>query len=266
MELAATITDRHALVKFLHDEIKQPVEYAGAPTFNYTVGPYTVLRNANIRVSSDCADPALIEKMRERGYLEKEDQNSEYTYPIGDEVLTRVNLINTIGARGYLINKAIGQPNAFHVSKQLVRELKEQFPANVAEFNRILIQCGGDRAMKGIIFTADQAIFTGFPENRPVEELNAYHDLAKTLVAVCGKAKWLKGEAVETQNEKYSFRCWMNSNGLAGKEHAATRHILLERLSGDSAFRTKEQREAATAKRERKESRYERNTDFTVLG
>lgn len=267
MEITTTITDRAALVQLLENEIKQPVEYAGAPTFNYSVGPYTVLRNASIRVDDDKASPALIQKMQELGYVAKDDSSTGMEFEIGEDSLTRVNLVNTFAARGSLINKAIGKPNAFYVAAALVRVLKDNPPEDLFEFNEAFIACGGDKALKGITFLKEKVVFTGFPDGRSEEEKEAFRDFAETITAACRHSKWLKGDAPEVENEKYIFRSWMNSMGLSGKKHTATRRILLERLSGDSSFRTPEQRAVALAKQKKKEEKeHDNKPDFIVLG
>lgn len=263
MDFATTITDRAVLVQFLHDELDKPVEYAGAPTFNYSIGPYKVLRDATIWVNDDKMDPELIAKMQELGIIEKEKPEG-LEFPIGEDALTRINLVNTLAARGSLINKAIGKPNAFFVSRELTRKLKKVQPVMLSEFNAVLVACKGDKALRGITLLADKVVFTGFPEDRLIEEREAFRDLADVLVTACRTSKWLKAEARDAANEKYTFRVWMGSIGLSGKEHSATRRILLERLDGDAAYRTKEQREAALAKHKQKEVK--KDDDFIVLG
>ena len=58
MELFTTIRNRAAIVRFLEECTGLLADYAGAPTFNYMVGEYTVLRNGHIRVADDKADRA----------------------------------------------------------------------------------------------------------------------------------------------------------------------------------------------------------------
>ena len=116
MELITTITDRAAIVRFLEDSTGLLADYAGAPTFNYSVGDYTVLRNGQIRVSDEKADAGLIEKLKDSGLVADERTNAGMEAEITDDVTTRINLIHMIASKSVLINKAIGQPNAFFVS------------------------------------------------------------------------------------------------------------------------------------------------------
>lgn len=45
------------------------------------------------------------------------------------------------------------------------------------------------------------------------------------------------GTVKETDNEKYTFRCFLLRLGMIGTEYKITRKILLRNLTGNSAFR-----------------------------
>ena len=45
------------------------------------------------------------------------------------------------------------------------------------------------------------------------------------------------GAVKETDNEKYTFRCFLLRLGIIGAEYKTTRKILLRNLTGNSAFR-----------------------------
>ena len=270
MELLTTITDRAAIVRFLEDGTGLLADYAGAPTFNYVVGDYTVLRNGHIRVADEKVDAGLIEKLKESGLVADEKTGTGIEAEIADDVTARVNLIHLLASKGVLINKAIGQPNAFFVSTVLIRNLKEMNPANLSEFQTVLVKSGGEKALRGITFLATKVFFTGFPEDREEDELAAYRDFAEGLVRACEKAAWVKTDPVKTTNERYTFRSWMNSIGMGGGEHAQTRRILMQRLDGNTAFRTEAQREKAKSLRRKKKEEIKHETttepDFIVLG
>lgn len=270
MEIKTIIEDRAAIVRFLESKTGERADYAGAPTFNYQIGPYTVLRNGNIRVSDEKADRALIQKLIEAGYAVDEAKRSAIETELSYRVTTRVNLINMLASKGELINKAIDQPNAFYMSKALVKRLKNACPTDLTDFNETLVRAGGGRATRGIEFLSDKVLFTGFPEGRPEQEFAAFQDLANGMVASCETAAWVKADPVQTINERYTFRGWMNSIGMDGSEHRETRRVLMQHLDGNAAFRTEAQQEKARNHRlKRKEAeRHEpaRESDFIVLG
>ena len=79
--------------------------------------------------------------------------------------------------------------------------------------------------------------------------------------------KRIQAKVVNEENEKYIFRIWLVRIGLDGKEYKETRKVLLENLSGHTAFRTKadeekwkaRQAEKRQALRESKEMAAEEN-------
>ena len=57
---------------------------------------------------------------------------------------------------------------------------------------------------------------------------------------LCKLSKELKhasSRPVETDNEKYAFRTWLLRMGFIGPEYKPARKILLQNLTGSSAFR-----------------------------
>ena len=70
------------------------------------------------------------------------------------------------------------------------------------------------------------------------------------------KMKAIRGSAnsyyLTVTNEKYSFRVWLTSIGMNGKEYGAARAELLMNFKGDGAFRTPEQRAAFYERRKRR--------------
>ena len=43
--------------------------------------------------------------------------------------------------------------------------------------------------------------------------------------------------AADTDNDKYTFRCFLLRLGFIGNDYKATRKVLLKNLTGNSAFR-----------------------------
>ena len=51
------------------------------------------------------------------------------------------------------------------------------------------------------------------------------------------KQKRITAKAKEVRNERYAFRCFLLRLGFIGKAYKAERKILLQNLSGSSAFK-----------------------------
>ena len=76
------------------------------------------------------------------------------------------------------------------------------------------------------------------------------------MVSAIGKeaiaVKRVKLAKPDVENEKYYFRVWLVRIGFFGDEYKTTRKKLLSNLSGNSAFRTDEQRALHLQKYRRK--------------
>ena len=82
--------------------------------------------------------------------------------------------------------------------------------------------------------------------DKDVETYLKNKEMAKEFVeAMLRKAreqKYVSAKPLVTDNEKYSFRVFLNSLGFIGKDNAALRKELLKNLSGSSAWRHPEDR------------------------
>lgn len=259
MKIKGLLTDRQPLIAVIQEKTGLTAFYAGAPSFRYHIGNYTVLRDGSLLVDDDRADKDLLEYLMGIGLIEG-DMKKEcgIAFPMdGFTGRTMVNLVNTLAAKGPMINKALGVPNAVHMSAELVRKLKTENPSSLQDFMQVLYRCGGEKAMKGIKLSDGHLFFTGFPET------DASMKLADRIVNAAATQRWSKAKTHSSENEKYSFRVWLNALGMIGPEYSDARTELLRNFTGDAAFRTEEQRQAFYKSRCRKPSRQE--PEFILL-
>ncbi len=152
------------------------------------------------------------------------------------------NLVCCLFSRGGQIGKAAGDPDAFRIDARLVGELKKSRPGTVPEFLAIAERYGS-RALHGLRVSADRVTLTGIPD------LPAFRALAVKAVDSAIIRHWMKSGPPDCTNERYSFRVWLNSIGLTGPAFREARERLLSGFEGDSAYRTREQREASLRRR-----------------
>ena len=72
------------------------------------------------------------------------------------------------------------------------------------------------------------------------------------LCAMAKEAKWVLAKETEVESEKYAFRCFLLRLGFIGNDRKAARKILLQNLSGHSAFRNKAEEEKFRANQKAK--------------
>jgi hypothetical protein len=97
----------------------------------------------------------------------------------------------------------------------------------------------------------DKIEFPWFTREVTAEEAKTYTLFISLLCKLSKELKHASSRPVETDNEKYAFRCFLLRLGFIGPDYKEARKILLQNLTGSAAFRngapakTEEQKEAA---------------------
>lgn len=157
-------------------------------------------------------------------------------------------LINLIYSRGPLISKATG--GAFSVTKELVDFLDAAgVIVGTANFVNKVRECGG---VEGVTFEEDRISFTGFPMSYDNCKVKALQELCCLINKHVLEQKRIQAKIVNDENEKYAFRIWLLRIGMKGDDYKESRRVLMENLSGHTAFRTKVEEEKWKARQAEK--------------
>ena len=81
--------------------------------------------------------------------------------------------------------------------------------------------------------------FDWLPPDAPQEMIQASMKFFCKLVELIKNGKRVNCKEKETPSEKYAFRCFLLRLGFIGDEYKLDRKILMQNLSGSSAFRIK---------------------------
>ena len=87
-----------------------------------------------------------------------------------------------------------------------------------------------------ILISDETVSFPWFPEPSPAEA-QTFTNLITAICRMAKEAKRVTAKEKETESEKYTFRCWLLRLGFVGAEHKHDRAILLQNLSGHTAFK-----------------------------
>ena len=68
-------------------------------------------------------------------------------------------------------------------------------------------------------------------------QLKSYIQLCLAISHKALTAKSASPARPQTDNPKYTFRCWLLRLGFIGEEFATAREVLTKRLAGDASFR-----------------------------
>lgn len=83
----------------------------------------------------------------------------------------------------------------------------------------------------------DKISFPWFTAELDADEVRAYTHFIAALCEMARNAKRVTAKEKETDNDKYTFRCFLLRLGFIGADYKTERKILLRNLSGSSAFR-----------------------------
>lgn len=237
IEFNRTGAERKALVTTMGEILEVKPRYLGMPTAAYEVDYFTIDRNGTVEFD-DRADSEEIENLLEalanRGFVAEPQETAEDapeketasdtavadTEPQGENVGLTVaiplenvavgNLTKLLDAKGGLIKKALGI---------------DELPIEIGE---------------------DKVSFPWFSELPDADEVQAYTHFISALCEMAKNAKRVTATEKEVDNEKYAFRCFLLRLGFIGAEYKTERKILLKNLSGSSAFKSGERKEAVS--------------------
>ena len=175
-------------------------------------------------------------------------------FPLADHtVQSLTNLICMIHSRGALLSKATC--GNFSASKELVDAIAKNDTVDVPGMIAFLQGWGStNEPLAGITFADDKLIFDGFGQAQDADHVQAFTNLAAAMNSMAITQKRVQAKDVDDSNEKYAMRVWLVRIGFGGADHKTDRRILLEHLTGHTAFRNDEERvkwtERQKAKRE----------------
>ena len=267
-----TRAERKRLVKVIADTTGAKAEYKGMPTCAYEIGYYTVTKDGVLEFSdrSDTEEvEAVLEALGEAGFdgVGENDEPEEEEAPTGPDTapqgaeerdpveltvslplarhtgMSLRNLINLLYTRAPLLNKALG--TAFRVDERLVSALQPD--ANVLSFERFgetvaALENNIGKAVDGLVIDTDRLTFSTLPETDDPAVLRTFTTLCAMMNKQALTQRRIQAKEICTENEKFTMRVWLLRLGMNGPEYKEERRILMERLTGNAAFRTEEDR------------------------
>lgn len=183
-------------------------KYMGYPTCSYKIGDCTLERDGKLIIPECVADEtatALLEHLRSRGY-------------VGEAVETEDRL-------------TISMPRELFTNKD-IDTLQQIVTARAPLFKKAFLT----DSLEAVV--SDTTVsFPWFPFTAEPDEVNAYSAFVTKLCDMAKRQKRVVATPAETDNDKYTFRCFLLRLGFIGDEYKIARKVLLRNLTGNSAFR-----------------------------
>lgn len=227
-------TKRKELVKVIANATGARAEYKFMPTCNYEIDYFTVTKDGTL-LFDDRADSEEVERVLESiaaaGFeCEPQDGGEQ---PFGEETKEAAEAADTAPQE-----ENVGLTVEIPLDKVAVGNLTKLLDAKANLIRKAL----GITDLR-IEVLDDRVAFPWFGERPDSDAVKAYTHFISALCEMSRNAKRVTATEKPVANEKYAFRCFLLRLGFIGSEYKLERKILLQNLSGNSAFKSKEQEE-----------------------
>jgi hypothetical protein len=207
-----TGSKRKEMARAIEKVTGQKARYLGAPTFSYktgiyeiTIGGALIFENDDMDITSDVINACVdVTGVTPKEWDDVECEISSINLSIPQEEVNIDNLNNILTSKGSLIKKALG-----------------------IESIRITISDGN-------------VVFPWISGATP-EESDTYVKFVSALCRMSRESKRTLKREKDVSNEKYAFRCFLLRLGFIGNEYKKDRKILLSKLEGSSAFKSRKE-------------------------
>lgn len=264
------VADRKIVVKRLVELTGEVSHYTKLPRCAFEIGIFTIEKD-NTLVVPDGKGMNVIETLADERLIRTDEEDDGAVEDITEEQKeeTRLgldginikmpieqhtanslkNLIFMIYSRGKLLSKATG--GEFRVDEGLADALKnDEACLSIETLTRTISDYEDEhgKSIYGIEILPDKVSFTGFPAPEDSDLVQAFTQLAALMNQMAIKQKRIQAKEVDDTNERYSLRIWLLRLGMEGAEYKQTRNLLMQPLSGNTAFKTDEDADRFKAK------------------
>ena len=206
--------ERKKLAYAIGELLGMQVKYTRTPKFDYLIGSCILDKNGVFHTSGDLSKSKL-ELILERFY------NGERIQQLGmpEDETVKADVLSISVPRNMFTDDKLENLQKLIEGKQTL--FKHAFRAEQLE----------------VVITQNQVSFPWFPLASESDVANAYTEFISKLCELAIKLKRVSLKDKEVENEKYAFRCFLLRLGFIGDDSKLARRILLQNLSGNSAFR-----------------------------
>ena len=241
-EFNRTGAERKALVQAMGEILGVKPRYLGMPTAAYEVDYFRIDRTGAVEFD-DRADSGeienLMERLAERGIVAAPAETAQEggTAEESAEAANHAEEPET-APQGADLGLTVAMP-------------RDSFTDASLENLRKLVDAKGSLIKKALAVESlpietdgEKVSFPWFSETDS-ESAAAYTHFIAALCDMARNQKRITATEKKVENEKYAFRCFLLRLGFIGAEYKGERKILLKNLSGSSAFKNGERKEAA---------------------
>ena len=233
--------ERKAMVAAVGKVLDTKPVYCGAPTFSYKIGAFEITKDGSL-CFDDALDEATVARvrtaLREEGFMSEDGEDEASCADTGaDEPIQ-----TETAAEPAPTEEAIAEPDEDSLSISLPRSLfTETALQNLDALLRSkgrLIRHAFDIREAIYTLTDDRITFAWLHGSITDETAKAYAEFISKLCLMARTQKRVTAKEKIVDNEKYAFRCFLLRLGMIGSAYKESRKILLQNLTGSSAFKS----------------------------
>ena len=248
--------ERKAMVAIVSKVLGEKPVYCGAPSFSYKIGAFEITKDGSL-----CFDDAL-DKMtvarvrtalREAGFTSEDGENEASCADTGADEPSRTEAaVDDLTPAETAVEpapteEAMAEPDEDSLSISLPRSLfTETALQNLDALLRSkgrLIRHAFDIKEATYTLEGDRITFAWLHGTITDETAKAYAEFISKLCLMARTQKRVTAKEKIVDNEKYAFRCFLLRLGMIGSAYKESRKILLQNLTGSSAFKSGHRKE-----------------------
>ena len=252
--------ERKAMVVAVGKVLNTKPVYCGAPSFSYKVGAFEIAKDGSL-CFDDAADEATVARvrtaLREEGFMSEGGEDEASCADTGADEPNRTEAANEpiqtkavaaeppaveTAAEPAPTEEAMAEADEDSLSISLPRSLftetaLKNLDALLLSKGR-LIRHAFDIKEATYTLTDDQITFAWLHGTITDETAKAYAEFISKLCLMARTQKRVTAKEKIVDNEKYAFRCFLLRLGMIGNAYKESRKILLQNLTGSSAFKS----------------------------
>ena len=241
-EFNRTGAERKALVQAMGEILEVKPRYLGMPTAAYEVDYFHIDKTGAVEFD-DRADSEeienLMEQLAERGIIAAQA-----------ETVQEGGTAEENAEPEHHAEESETAPQEANVGLTVAMP-RDSFTDAALENLRKLVDSKGSLIKKALAVSSlpieadgEKVSFPWFSKTDS-ESAAAYTHFIAALCDMARNQKRITATEKKVENEKYAFRCFLLRLGFIGAEYKGERKVLLKNLSGSSAFKNGERKEAA---------------------
>ena len=240
--------ERKAMVGIVGKAVSEKPAYCGAPTFSYKIGAFEITKDGSL-----CFDDAIDEAtvacvrtvLREAGFTAEDGENEASCADTGaDEPIQTEAAVEEAVPTEEATAEADEDGLSISLPRSLFTETALQNLDALLLSKGSLIRHAFDIQEATYTLTDERITFTWLHGTITDETAKAYAEFISKLCLMARTQKRVTAKEKIVDNEKYAFRCFLLRLGMIGSAYKESRKILLQNLTGSSAFKSGHRKEA----------------------